>query len=284
MNETRISKVCKLILVGGVLGFALNAPMAQADSKKGDDNGRSVCKGLPDRATVLAALKDIVPDGAIGNGGPGNGGLNNNMWLTLVAVDGSVCQVMYTGASRDAQWLLSRVISAQKASTANGLSLSSGNGGTEIALSTANLNTAVNPGGSLYGLQHSNPVNAEDAYKGNSKHFGQHNDPLVGKKVGGVNVFGGGLALYDANKVRIGALGVSGDTSCTDHVVAWKVRDALGLDNVPGGVAASGDDAMVQDITVNPNGGTGVSATGWGHPTCVNNPTAAQDGGSIVGN
>jgi uncharacterized protein GlcG (DUF336 family) len=25
----------------------------------------------------------------------------------------------------------------------------------------------------------------------------------------------------------VGALGVSGDTSCTDHIVAWKLRKAL---------------------------------------------------------
>jgi Haem-degrading len=59
---------------------------------------------------------------------------------------------------------------------------------------------------------------------------------MTGKPIGGVNVFGGGLALY-AGSDLLGGLGVSGDTSCTDHVVAWRVRDALGLDDVPGGVA-----------------------------------------------
>jgi uncharacterized protein GlcG (DUF336 family) len=39
--------------------------------------------------------------------------------------------------------------------------------------------------------------------------------------------FGGGLALYDDNGV-IGGLGVSGDTPCADHNVAWRMRDALG--------------------------------------------------------
>jgi hypothetical protein len=79
-------------------------------------------------------------------------------------------------------------ISAQKANTANAFSLPG------LALSTANLYTAVQPGGSLYGLQHSNPVDTDTAYRGPSKNYGQHNDPMVGRKIGGVNIFGGGLA------------------------------------------------------------------------------------------
>jgi uncharacterized protein GlcG (DUF336 family) len=50
---------------------------------------------------------------------------------------------------------------------------------------------------------------------------------MVGKKIGGVNVFGGGLALYDGSGV-IGAVGVSCDTSCADHNIAWRVRKTLG--------------------------------------------------------
>ena len=67
--------------------------------------------------------------------------------------------------------------------------------------------------------------------------FGQPDDPLVGKPVGGVIVFGGGLALYDKSGKIVGGLGVSGDTSCADHVIAWKTRQALGLNAVPMGVA-----------------------------------------------
>jgi heme-degrading protein len=147
-------------------------------------------------------------------------------------------------------------------------------------LSTANLYSAVQPGGSLYGLQHSNPVDATQAYEGKAADFGTSKDPLVGTRVGGVNVFGGGLALYADGK-KIGAIGVSGDTSCTDHVVAWKVRASLDLANVP---AFGNFDKMFQDIAANPNGGTGISASGFGHPACLFNPTPAQAGGSIIGN
>ena len=93
-----------------------------------------------------------------------------------------------------------------------------------------------------------------------AKNFGQANDPMVGGRIGGVNVFGGGLALYNEQGELIGAIGVSGDTSCTDHVVAWKVRHALELDYVPGGVhpERSDDNAVYTDEGDSP----------WEHPVC----------------
>lgn len=97
---------------------------------------------------------------------------------------------------------------------------------------------------------------------------------MVGNKIGGVNVFGGGLALYATAKVLVGGVGVSGDTSCTDHDVAWRLRHNLGLDHLSGIGGVSGDskhpDNIVYDITANQYGGTGVSAGGYGHPTCAN--------------
>jgi uncharacterized protein GlcG (DUF336 family) len=190
-----------------------------------------------------------------------NAGFGLNMWATIVNRDGEVLAVAFTGNDRGDQWPGSRVISAQKANTANAFSLP------DLALSTANLYSAVQPGGSLYGLQHSNPVDTQAAYKGPSANYGKPNDPLVGHKIGGVNVFGGGLALYNAAGKLIGAIGVSGDTSCTDHIVAWKVRHALNLDNVPGGVSPTRDDNMVHDIAEDVQGHA-KSASGWGHPVC----------------
>src|SRR5262249_23070541 len=137
-----------------------------------------------------------------------------------------------------------------------------------FALSTANLYSATQPGGSLYGLQLSNPVDTTAAYTGPAEKFGQEDDPLVGHSIGGINVFGGGLALYktSAAKKLVGGLGVSGDTSCTDHVIAWKVRDFLNLDNVPAGVAGTGADNMINDLFL--DRGQTVSTSGYGHPTC----------------
>ena len=42
-----------------------------------------------------------------------------------------------------------------------------------------------------------------------------------------MNVFGGGLALYDAAGTLVGGLGVSGDSSCADHNIAWRTRNTL---------------------------------------------------------
>jgi uncharacterized protein GlcG (DUF336 family) len=187
------------------------------------------------------------------SGGPTNGGLDFNMWASVVTRDGFVCQVTFSGGDRNAQWPGSRLIAAQKAYAANAFSLDS------FALSTANLYGTTQPGGSLWGLQFSNLLSTPTAYQGNPSAYGTANDPLDGGKVGGLIVFGGGLALYDKGKHIVGALGVSGDTSCADHNVAWRVRKALGLDNVPAGVAA-GTDGILYSKT----------PTGFQHPFCGN--------------
>jgi len=210
--------------------------------------GNCFAEDLPDHATVQKALKKIVAED--------NGGFALNMWATIVDRDGEVTLVAFSGEERGDQWPGSRVISAQKANTANAFSLKG------LALSTANLFSAVQPGGSLYGLQHSNPVDTKAAYGGAAAKYGQSNDPLVGKRIGGVNVFGGGLALYDASGAIVGAVGVSGDSSCADHNIAWKLRDALELDFVPGGVSPTKDDNIIYDLE------GGKSAGGFGHTAC----------------
>src|SRR5207247_1683168 len=157
-----------------------------------EDQG-AACANLPN----FSALKNALTAATATE----TSGLNNQMWATIVDRDGVVCAVAFSGTNRGAQWPGSRVISAQKANTANAFSLdssSSSNGSgqaTGLALSTANLYTAVQPGGSLFGLQLSNPVDPSVAYAGPSTHYGAANDPMVGRKPGGVNVFGGGLAL-----------------------------------------------------------------------------------------
>ena len=77
--------------------------------------------------------------------------------------------------------------------------------------------------------------------------FGTASDPFVGKSLGGVVTFGGGLALYDGKGV-VGGLGVSGDSSCADHSFAWRVRQALGLDKVPAGVGPDHNDEIIYDL------------------------------------
>ncbi|HET9700551.1 MAG TPA: heme-binding protein [Burkholderiales bacterium] len=242
--ETKQLAILSLALAAGTL-----AAPAAAD-----------CRDLPSHATLKTALDAAVAAEA--------SGLDLQMWATLVDRDGVVCAVAFSGADRGSQWPGSRVISAQKANTANAFSLAG------LALSTANLYSAVQPGGSLYGLQHSNPVDTGAAYGGNAANYGRHNDPMVGRKIGGVNVFGGGLALYGSGGGPLGAVGLSGDTSCADHMIAWRVRNNLSLDFLTGVAGVSGDatrpDNIVYDIIANPGGGTSISPGGFGHPTCIN--------------
>ncbi|MFK8068352.1 MAG: heme-binding protein [Gammaproteobacteria bacterium] len=237
-----MKKLLLSLTVTGLLSTGIAQATEDRDQRSRHHNG---CHELPSFNDVTNALKDVVADDA--------NGFNLHMWATVVDRDGIVCSVSRTGGDRDDQWPGSRAISAQKANTANAFSLPG------LSLSTANLYVAVQPGGSLFGLQHSNPVDTKNAYRGPSKKYGHKNDPLVGRKIGGVNVFGGGLALYDEYGEILGAVGVSGDSSCRDHIIAWKLRDALELDNVPAGVSLTGDDNMVQDLTY-----------GFGHPSCGN--------------
>ena len=243
-----ITTFCVAVLVTIALGTAPAAALPD-------------CDDLPDHN---AALDAIVAAQA-----QDNGGFDLHMWITIVDRDGVVCAVAFSGGDRGEQWPGSRVISAQKANTANAFSLPG------LALSTANLWAATQPGGSLFGLQFSNPVDTAVAYgddpgdhKGSdAEAYGQVDDPMVGEIIGGVNVFGGGLALYNSSGTLLGALGVSGDSSCADHNIAWRARDRLGLDYVPAGVAAVGDN-IIYDTVDDPSTGHDVSAGGFGHPDC----------------
>lgn len=123
-------------------------------------------------------------------------------------------------------------------------------------------------GGFLYGLPTTNPVSTEVLYRGDVDNFGTDADPMLGSILGGTVVFGGGLPLYSEDQALVGALGVSGDTSCADHNVAWRVREALGLAAVPSSVSPSNDDAIIYDVR--PSGG---SASGYGHVMCGNSIT-----------
>jgi uncharacterized protein GlcG (DUF336 family) len=251
-----------------VAGAALIGCIAAGATVRADQwtPNSNPCRDLPGTWSLRNALSaaQALP----------NGGFGLEMWATVVNRDGIVCAVAFSGDNRGSQWPGSRVISAQKANTANAFSLP------DLVLSTANLYSAVQPGGSLYGLQHSNPVDTAVAYQGPAIAFGQFNDPMVGHRIGGVNVFGGGLALYTKGGKLVGGVGVSGDSSCADHNIAWRVRHSLGLDFVPAGVSgdAAREDNIVYDITPQAGQMPGVSAGGWGHPECSPAATAIAAG------
>lgn len=246
MLSSGVVAVIAALTIG--LGF-LGGPTAFAKSG-------SSCKDLPKHSELEDALMQAQ--------GEENGGFGLNMWATIVNRDGQVCGVVFTGNNRGDQWPGSRVISAQKANTANAFSLPG------LALSTANLFAPTQPGAGLFGLQFSNPVDTDVAYAGPAGNYGSHKDPMVNERIGGVNVFGGGLALYDSEGKLLGAVGVSGDSSCADHNIAWKTRDYLALDNIPGGV---NPDDGTDNIIYIPGNGFGHSECGGGEVAIAQNLT-----------
>jgi uncharacterized protein GlcG (DUF336 family) len=220
-----------------VLGIALFNAAAGVPALRANDDDSGGCPVT--HQALRAAL--ITADGN------DTTGLNNHYWAVVVNRAGVVCDVAFSGAQRDSQWLLSRQIAAAKAFTANGLSLDG------APISTAQLYPWVQPGAPanpLFGLAFGNPVSPEDAYKGPFDQFGTRHDPMIGRRVGGTITFGGGLGLYAGNNA-IGGLGLSGDTACADHSTAWRVRNQLGL------APASGNDRITLDNAA-------------GHPHCPN--------------
>src|SRR5689334_20285623 len=174
---------------------------------------------------------------------PNAGGLfgGTRMWAAVVARDGSVCAYATSTADQTQVWPGSQAIAKAKAYTANAFSLDN------LALSTALLYTFTQPGHSLWGLNISQPFNPDALGSSGGKH----------QVDGGIITFGGGVPLYKGGKI-IGGLGVSGDTACTDHEIAKRVRNLAGL-NPPGG-------ATVDDITYSSADG----ASQFTHPVCLN--------------
>ncbi len=236
---------------------ALAAALTLASGVSLQAQKKADCSALPDAGRLRQTLQSVVKGGAAKNGG-----LGNQEWAVMVNRDGIACAVVFSGNERGQQWPGSRVIAASKANTANGLS------GPDYALSTANIYAASQPGQSLYSLATSEPPNPQAAF-GDPSTFGTPNDPMIGKAVSGIIVFAGGLPLYSAKGKIVGGLGLSGDTSCADHVMAWKVRHQLNLDAVPMGPSPDHNDNMIQDYA------NGVSASGFGHPACKGGNSSA---------
>src|SRR5439155_16090763 len=172
-----------------------------------------------------------------------NGGIfhPNRMWSAVVDRQGRLCSVIVIGDA----WPGSRAIAIAKASTANDFSNNA------LALSTANLYSATQPGGSLYGLNNSNPFNPNFLPQGTG----------VGSVPGGIITFGGGVALYSGGEV-IGGLGLSGDSACADHVIAYRMRRNAGLGGIPTGVGFNGTDNIDYLAPNQP-------PTGFKHPHCL---------------
>ena len=229
----------KKALLLGAVWCAASAPAFA------DDEGAGCALGAGAVQAVRAALNEVVASG--------NGGIftPNMMWAAVVDRNGVLCGTAKVGDA----WPGSRAIAIAKAETANGFSNS------KLALSTANLYAPTQPGGSLYGLNNSNPFNpffnrvTTDNTPGQSRRNG------VGFNPGGIITFGGGVALYQGGQV-VGGLGVSGDTSCAYHAVAYRMRAMLSLDSIPGGVGLNGTDNILYAPP-------GTPPTGFQHPHCI---------------
>jgi uncharacterized protein GlcG (DUF336 family) len=225
------SKVLLAVVMTGMSGIAL------ANDDNDTDHGGKPC-GIP--AATVAAIQAQLPkvaDKKINNGGLFS---PNRMWSAVIDRQGVLCSVIRFGDA----WPGSRAIAIAKANTANAFSNDT------LALSTANLYAATQPGGSLYGLNNSNPFNPDYLPQASG----------IGRVPGGVITFGGGVPLYASGKV-IGGLGLSGDTACADHAIAYRMRAAanLGLNGVAG---------VAPDKTDNIIYASGTTASGFEHPHC----------------
>jgi uncharacterized protein GlcG (DUF336 family) len=202
-----------VIALGSVIS---TAALAQQNSQGEPQCGISatVLNSLQSKLAIVVKLPDA------------NGGLfaPNRMWSAVVDRSGVLCSVIRSDPDA---WPGSRSIAIAKASTANDFSNS------KLALSTAMLYSFTQPAnngpaaggfpaGSLYGLNNSNPFNPAFQQQGTA----------VGNVPGGIITFGGGVPLYSNGHV-IGGLGVSGDTACADHAIAYRMRHLAALDSTP---------------------------------------------------
>jgi len=203
------------------------------------DSPAANCTGLPTAAQLRTWMNDAAD--------PDAGGLfgGARMWAAVVNRDGAICAFTTSTAHPTQVWPGSQAIAKAKAYTANAFSLDT------LALSTARLYTFTQPGHSLWSLGQSNLFASQWLAPPSGNAGG------LNQIAGGLIFFGGGVPLYQDGKI-IGGLGISGDTSCTDHEIAKRVRNLAGL-NPPGGPTAD-------DITYSSVDGASV----FTHPLCLN--------------
>ena len=208
------------------------------------------CAGLPDHAQLQAALAAAVDDA--------NAGLGNQMWATVVNRNGKVCAIAFTGDNAGDQWPGSRVISVKKRTLPTLSACRRGRLRRRLVQRQPvrhRLGGRQPPGSAVQ--QSGRPPRCLQGFGGAVRAGQRPTDQQAYRW--GQRVRGRSGPRYDETTI-VGGLGVSGDTSCTDHIVAWRVRDALELDNVPGGVSDTGDDNLIIRDPLAPNA--------FEHPNC----------------
>lgn len=234
---SRLIKVTVLVLVSITI-----AGLLFSTSRKTVASSPANCQNLPSESQLKGFLQAAQTSGGTVGGLFGG----TRMWGAIVNRDGEICT--YTTSTDDPKqvWPGSQAIAKAKAYTGNAFSLDN------LALSTARLYTFTQPGHSLWSLGQSNLFDPKALAAPASGSGGKN------QIAGGLIFFGGGVPLYNSQGKIIGALGVSGDTSCADHEIAKRVRNLAGL-NPPGG-------ALVDDITYSSVDG----ASPFTHPLCPN--------------
>jgi uncharacterized protein GlcG (DUF336 family) len=233
------------MVVGFIAGvaFAIGVALVSRVVPPGSDLAAAGnCQGLPSQGALKAFLNQ-----APGHGGD-SGGLfhGSRMWAAVVNRSGELCSYATSTNDPTQVWPGSQAIAKAKAYTANAFSLDS------LALSTAQLYTFTQPGHSLWSLGQSNLFNT--AFLATPTGQGGGTNQITG----GLIFFGGGVALYNPAGTIVGGLGISGDTSCTDHEIAKRVRDIASL-NPTGGATA--DDISYSSVD---------GASVFTHPLCLN--------------
>ena len=208
---------------------------------------QGTCSSMPSATELRTALQQAVTHGGEA------GGLfhGSRMWGSIVNRSGAICVTTASNTDPTQVWPGSQAIAKAKAYTANAFSVDA------LPLSSAMLYTFTQPGHSLWSLGQSNLFDSDFLSSPENTNTGQ------GQIAGGLIFFGGGVPLYRNGRI-IGGLGISGDTSCTDHEIAKRVRDILAM-NPPGGMLA---DDIVYDESV------------FNHPLCVN----TYKNGVFIGN
>jgi len=200
------------------------------------------CSQVPNASELKGLLAKAPNDGGE-EGGMFHG---KQEWAATVNRNGELCAIAAEQSDMGQMWPGSLSIAEAKAYTANAFSTDA------KPLSTARLYTLTQPGHSLWGVAASNPFNAAAL-----EPVSQAPGSSPQKVTGGLIAFGGGVPLYKNGKV-VGGLGVSGDTSCTDHETAKRIR-AMANMNPAGGPKA--DDITYPSVD---------GPSGFSHPLCEN--------------
>ena len=162
-----------------------------------------------------------------------NGGIfkPNRMWSAVVDRDGRLCSIIRH--RRNQRRCLAGKSSRSRSPRPKPQTISA----TPRSPCRQRTSTApTQPGGSLYGLNNSNPFNPVFRRYRAFRRSARFPAAII--------TFGGGVALYSGGQV-IGGLGVSGDSSCADHAIAYRMRAAAGFGSVPAGVAPGNTDNII---------------------------------------